>query len=381
MFGGVGDIILADLGQVEVHVRAVLVAEGFASGDDGGQVRIAVAVAVGHAAAPEHLGGVQEAVVLLLEGLELIEEIAELADEEGVGLGQAAELFRIAVMVGEAVACLQNADLRNAAGIALAADAAGDHAGGVCAQRHDHEVVEETVVLTGFGHAELALEAGGLGGRHGGLGHIEPFVSTAGAFLHLAHGGEVFVQLAAVGAAQLVVHAFGVIGHEVEDAATAHQAATDGFLAVLLHAKEHVENLLRIALRRELDAVFGPCERGTLDGHLQRGEASGIALHLGDELVGGHGVAEGSAIARYIRACEPHLLAVVVLAQHHRVVQAADGRDVRAMFLQRHQRLGKLIIRARFLNLPGQCVHPVWDVEKHTALGLRRRWKRAHRIE
>ena len=60
--------------------------------------------------------------------LEQVEEVAELADEEGVGLGEAAELLGVAVVMAEAVARLQNADLGDAAGIAFTTDAAGDDA-------------------------------------------------------------------------------------------------------------------------------------------------------------------------------------------------------------------------------------------------------------
>ena len=63
-------------------------------------------------------------------------------------------------------------------------------------------------------------------------------------------------------------------------------------------------------------------------------------MHLGDELIGGDGVAESTAIARHVRTGEPDFLAVVMLAQHHWVMQAADWRDVRAMFFERSEWLG-----------------------------------------
>ena len=100
--------------------------------------------------------------------------------------------------MAEAVPCLQDADFGDAAGVALAADAARDDASGIGAQRHDHEVIKEAVILACLGHAELALKTSGFTRRHGGLGHVKPFVRAAGTFFDLTHGGEVFVQLAAV---------------------------------------------------------------------------------------------------------------------------------------------------------------------------------------
>ena len=61
-------------------------------------------------------------------------------------------------------------------------------------------------------------------------------------------------------------------------------------------------------------------------------------MHLSDELVSRHGVAKDTAIARNVRASEPNLLTVVMLAENHRVMQAANRTDVRAMLLQGHQR-------------------------------------------
>jgi hypothetical protein len=93
-------------------------------------------------------------------------------------------------------------------------------------------------------------------------------------------------------------------------------------------------------------------------------------MHFGDELIGGDGVAEGTAIARHVRAGEPDFLAIVMLAQHHGVMQAADWRDVRTMLFQRSEWLGKLVGGTRLLDLPRQRIHAVRDIEKHAALRL-----------
>ncbi len=95
----VGDVVLADLRQIEIDVRAVLVTERFSAGEDGRQVGVAVAVTVGHAAAPEDLRGIEQGRVPFPVFLQLVEEVAELADEEGVGLGEAPQLLGIAVVM------------------------------------------------------------------------------------------------------------------------------------------------------------------------------------------------------------------------------------------------------------------------------------------
>ena len=252
----IGDVVLADLGKIEIEMRAVLVTERFSSREDGRQVGVAVAVTVGHTAAPEDLRGIEQGRVPFPVFLQLVKEVAELADEEGVGLGETPQLLGIAVVMTESVACLQDADLRDAAGVTFTADAASDDASGIGAQRHDHEIVEQAVVLARLSHAELTLEACGFTRWHGGLGDVEPFIGAAGAFFDLPHGGEIFVQLAAILAAELVVHAFRVIGHNIEDAAAAAEPASNRLLAVPFDAKEHVENLLRVALGGNLNAVL-----------------------------------------------------------------------------------------------------------------------------
>jgi hypothetical protein len=71
-----------------------------------------------------------------------------------------------------------------------------------------------------------------------------------------SHGSQILVELAAILAAKLVVHALGVIGHEIEDAAAAAETAANGLLAVPLDPEKRIENLLRVAFRRNLNAVL-----------------------------------------------------------------------------------------------------------------------------
>ena len=99
MFLGIGDVVFPDGRQVVIDMSAVFVAERFTSAEDGGKVGVAVAMTVGHAASPEDLGGVEEGESVLFVKFELVEEVAELIDEEGVGCGEAAKLFGVAVVM------------------------------------------------------------------------------------------------------------------------------------------------------------------------------------------------------------------------------------------------------------------------------------------
>ena len=77
---GVCEIVGSDFRQVVINVLAVLEAERAASGEDGGQVRVAVAVAVAHAAAEEHHRAVEQRVLAIAHGGELVEKVRGLRD-------------------------------------------------------------------------------------------------------------------------------------------------------------------------------------------------------------------------------------------------------------------------------------------------------------
>ncbi len=125
----VGDVVFTDGGEVEIHVGAMLIPEGFSAAEDGGQVGVSVAVAVRHSASPEDLRGVEQGLSVLLVLFELIEEVAELIDEEGVGCRESAELLWVAVVMAESVPRLEDSDFRDATGVAFAADSARDDTG------------------------------------------------------------------------------------------------------------------------------------------------------------------------------------------------------------------------------------------------------------
>ena len=225
------------------------------------------------------------------------------------------------------------------------------------------------------------MEAFDIGGRKHGFWDVEPLVCAAGAFFDLSDGGQVFIEFAAIFTAEFLVHAVCVVGDGVEDTATTTESPADGFFAVAFDAEQHVEDLLGVTFCGELDSVARPCKRGSLDGHFERLEPSGHSLHFGHELVCRNGVAESAAIAGNVGAGEPHSFAVVVFADHHRVMESADGRDVGAVFLKGLQRSRQLVVRSGFLDLPREGVDTVGDVEEDASLGLGRSGNCRHAIE
>ena len=188
-----------------------------------------MAVTVGHAAAPQHLRGVQQRLAVFLVRLELIEEVAELLDKEGIGLRQAAQLLGIAVVMRQAVARLRNADVGNARRRCDSLPIMQVMTRGrVGAQGHDHQIVEQAVVFAAPGSCRACASDGASSARIDlGLGNVEPRFGALGANFHLADGGEIFVELGAVFAAELAVDALGVVGDGIEDAAAAAEPAAD----------------------------------------------------------------------------------------------------------------------------------------------------------
>ena len=83
---GIGHVVLTDDRQVKVEVLTVLPPELAAAGKDGGKVGVPMTVPIGHAAAPEHLRGIQQSSVFLLVGFQLVEEVTQLLDEKRVRL-------------------------------------------------------------------------------------------------------------------------------------------------------------------------------------------------------------------------------------------------------------------------------------------------------
>ncbi len=70
-----------------------------------------------------------------------------------------------------------------------------------------------------------------------------------------------------------------------------------------------------------------------------------------------------------LAASQPDRNAVVVMAERPWVMQATDGRNDLAMFLQRLKGPRKLVVFAGCRDLIVQRMHAVGEIDKGTALG------------
>jgi len=134
--------------------------------------------------------------------------------------------------------------------VALAAVHVGDDAGHVSAQSKHHEVKHGAPILTGLRLGHIALKGRGKFGIDDGLGNVEPGVEPLGTLLHIAHGVQVFVELGAVVVAEVATQHLGLVHDGIEHAAALGEPRTLSGDAAGLLAKEAVEDLLRIVLRR-----------------------------------------------------------------------------------------------------------------------------------
>lgn len=92
-----------------------------------------------------------------------------------------------------------------------------------------------------------------------------------------------------------------------------------------------------------------------------------LTVYFREQLVGGYGIAESTAVCRDIRPGEPDLVAVVMFAQHVGVVQSADRSDLVTVTFQSCQWCWQCVPAARLLNLPGERVDSVGDIDEYAA--------------
>ena len=94
------------------------------------------------------------------------------------------------------------------------------------------------------------------------------------------------------------------------------------------------KDLTAATQRGKADTVGGPGERSSREGNLQRWITSVLRSDLGDLLVDGDCV---SFRRTNLSAGEPHIDAVMMMAQAARMMKSADRRNDVAMFLQRFE--------------------------------------------
>ena len=255
---------------VEVEMAAVLQAEVGAAGEHQREVRVAVAVAVGHAAAEKRHRGAEERFAAEVLGLrESREEVAELLDGEGVVVGELLDVTRIAAVMAELVARLGDADFGNGEGIAFTAKAEGGHARHIRLKGQHHEIIDGAEKIACQGLGDVAVGPFPVGVGNGRQRRVEPGIGPARANLRLAHGGEVLLHAPFVFLAHLLLELahFREIG--VEHAAFAAQATALDRLPASRFFEERSENLAAMTHRGQLHAVCSPGKGLVREGDLQ----------------------------------------------------------------------------------------------------------------
>ena len=343
----------------------MLQAEVRAAGEHQREVGVAVAVAVGHAAAEERHRRAQERLAVEVLGLrEPGEEVAELLDGEGVVVGELLHVAGIAAVVAELMARLGDADLGNGEGIPFAAEAEGGHAGHIRLKGEHHEVIDGAEIIARHGGGDVAVGAFAIGVGDGGQRRIEPRIGPPRADLRLTDGGEVLIHASFVRRAHLLLEPthFREVG--VQHAAFAAQGPPLGRLAAFRFFEQRREDLAATTHRGQPHAVGRPGEGILREGDLHRRVTRVLRGDLGHLLVHGDGVPIRRA---ELPAGQPDRDAVVVMAEGSRMMQTADRRDDLAVLLQRLERPGELVILARRGDLVVQRMHAVREVDEGAA--------------
>ena len=282
-----------------------LEAAAAAAGEDDREVVVVVAVGVTDAAAVDDHAVVEEGAVAFGEGFEFLEEVGKLGAVKLVDAGDFFEFFGIALVVGDAVVGVGDADIGEAAIGTVVGEEEGGDAGGVGLEGEDLEVEHQAdVVLVVVG------DAGGLGVIGEGLGELG---GVAEAALDVADGGEVLVEFLFVGGAELALEGLGVFEDEVEDALVVEFALGAGgvFFGAVAAGEEALEGELGVALGGEgrgfafpgqveligtgIAAVAVAGAAGFVAAEFEGGKAGELAEVFGGDLVDGNAVADVGA--------------------------------------------------------------------------------------
>ena len=244
-------------------------------------------VAVAVAGAVDDHGVIKEVTVAFLHGLEALEEIREVRGVEDVDVLDLRQLHGVVAVVRDAVVAVAHADERVRAVAAFVGQDERRHARGVGLEREDHEVGEQTQV---FGVAFRNTLGDGRVGRDlrlaGGAGLLD-------AQLHLAHGGEILVELALVVGAEADVELTEVVAHGVEDRLTLGVATLT--LEVGAGAEEAFEDQLRVHFLRHRLGGRAPGDVGLVDAGVTRVATAGQLAGFGADLEGGEARAVADA--------------------------------------------------------------------------------------
>ena len=253
--------------------------------------------------------------------------------------------------------------------------------GHVGPEGQDDQVEHGPPVFARLGLGHVALERGGQRRVDRRLRDVQPRFEPGRPLLHVAHGVEVLVELGPVVGPQVAAEGLGVVVDGVEDAPPPVQPGPPGGGPAGLFPEQAVEDVARVVLGRERDAVPGERQGGRVaglpgaraDGQFQRREPGVRPTDLGHQLVAGDGVLVlAGALGVDPRPGQPGVGADVGLAEPVGVVQPAEHGEVVAVLLQRLERRRQVVPAARLGDLPGHPVDAVGDVDEHAPARLLR---------
>ncbi len=240
-----GDVEAAEFAVLvlaEVVEAAALDGAAATAGEDDGELSRIVRIAVHEAAGEQDHAVFEQGTLPFVRGLHLGEELGpefDLMLIHALIHAQAVLITRVMRQLVDAAADAVEAGEAHVREVIVHHE--GGHTGAVHLESEEHDVEHEAQVVlaarrdTGGGAAERDRFHTGLPALAVGLG-LTDFFGELDALLDLAHGGQVFVELLFVAAAELRFEAAGVFEHEVEDAFVA--------LALAAIIKELVKGLL-----------------------------------------------------------------------------------------------------------------------------------------
>ena len=342
-------------------------------------------VAVTEGAAIEDRAVIKNGTVTFFRGFQAVEEAGELLRVVAINLGEFLFLFFVVAMVGEVVVTVANTDVWIRAVAAVVGDDEGGDAGGVGLEGEGHHVEHELhLLLVGLEH---------LGGvdADGRLGSAE-LRGALDAALEVADGGEVFVELAAVGVAEGALEAVGIVEDVVEDALAVEGAAGAGFeggggIGVAEEALKGGAGIdfgahrLRGGFPREVElvgaAVAGVAGAGALAAvatEFEGREARLLADLVGGDLidgdagldVGAGGFARVDAGEETGRGAGVGAAAIAVFVAHA-IGEAGDDGEIAAVGGERFENGGELVVGAGGGGGPVGHVGTVGDVDPRDA--------------
>ncbi len=218
-----------------------------AAGQQHRQIVVVMAVAIANAAAVNDHGVIEQGAIAIGRGFHLLQESSELLHVVLINGGHFIHQRGVIPMMRQAMVAFGHADLA----IRAVAAFAGQHESGntrdVRLQRDGHEVEHELRVLGEFERNAFRLRHV----RHDDIIVLSLLFADLHLTLHFAHGGEIFVELAAIGWSQVTLQAFRIVGDKIENALIQPRiaGASGGIGGIFFATKEPFKYRARIDFR------------------------------------------------------------------------------------------------------------------------------------